>query len=93
MFCCLEIDCAYQLAAVLLGSFKHEVHDSYPVDVYISYAKSIGLAIERRVMDSPPRRPAEFWRICGDEVDTARWRMRHVTGQIRKLASAKADVA
>ena len=68
---------------------KHEVHADYSADVYISYAKSIGLAIERRVMNSTPRRPAEFWRICSEEIDVARWRMRNVTGQIRKAAATK----
>ena len=71
---------------------KHERYDEYPLEVYVSYAKSIGLAIERRCRDNPPRRPAEFWRICLDEVDVARWRMRNVTGQIRKIGSTKSDV-
>ena len=61
----------------------------FPPDMYISYAKSIGLAIERRVMNNPPRRPAEFWRICADEIDAARWRMSNVSGQIRKLGSTQ----
>ncbi len=75
-----------------MSSYKHEVHADYSVDTYVSYAKSIGLAIERRVLSNAPRRPAEFWRICREEVDVARWRMRNVTGQIRKAGSAKADV-
>lgn len=62
------------------------------VDTYIAYAKSIALEIERRVIDNPPSRPAAFWRICADEIDVARWRMRNVSGQIRKIASAKTDV-
>ena len=73
-------------------SSKHEVHPIYPVDVYLSYAKSIGLAIERRVMSNPPRRPADFWRICQAEIDVARWRMRNVTGQISKAGSTQADI-
>ena len=72
---------------------RHENHAGYSADVYLSYAKSIGLAIERRVMNSTPRRPAEFWRICEDEINVARWRMRNVTGEIRKAAIAKPDVA
>ena len=75
-----------------MASYKHEVHDSYPVDVYISYAKSIGLAIERRCMDNPPRRPADFWRICNQEIDIARWRMRRVSGQIRQMAATKPEI-
>ena len=75
-----------------MNSGKHHNHDDYPVEVYISYAKSIGLAIERRCRDNPPRRPANFWRICLEEVDVARWRMRNVTGQIRKISSAKTGV-
>ena len=76
-----------------MPSYKHEVGDQFSADVYLSYAKSIGLAIERRVMSNPPRRPAEFWRICSDEIDVARWRMRHVTGQVRKARTTKPDVA
>ena len=67
---------------------KHEDHAHYSVDIYLSYAKSIGLGIERRVMNSPPRRAADFWRMCSDEIDVARWRMRNVSGQIRKLGSS-----
>ena len=76
-----------------MTSYKHEVGDQFPVDVYLNYAKSIGLAIERRVLEEPPRRPAEFWRICQSEVNVARWRMRHVTGQVRKARTTKPDVA
>ena len=71
---------------------RHENHAGYSADVYLSYAKSIGLAIERRVMSNPPRRPAEFWRICTEEIDVARWRMRNVSGEIRKAAAAKPDI-
>ena len=71
----------------------HWEHDDYPVDCYISYARSIGLAIERAVIDNPPRRPAEFWRICDNEIKSARWRMRTVNGQIRKASSSKAKAA
>ena len=56
-------------------------------DTYIAYAKSIALAVERRVMDQAPSRPSSFWRIVDDEVTVARWRMRNVSGQIRKLGS------
>jgi len=66
---------------------KAKGYPEYSSEMYIAYAKSIGLAIERRVMDSPPRRPAEFWRICSDEINVARWRMRNVSGQIRKLGT------
>ena len=75
-----------------MSSADHSKHDSYPVDCYISYARSIGLGIERRVMDNPPRRPADFWQSVFAEVDVARWRMRNVSGQIRKLSSRKTDV-
>ena len=71
---------------------RHDREDSFSVDIYVSYAKSIGLAIERRVIDNPPRRPAEFWRMCTDEIDVARWRMRHVTGTFKKLKTVKPDV-
>lgn len=66
------------------GCTRNEYREDYPEGVYIAYAKSIGLGIERRVMDCPPGRPAEFWRMCAAEIDSARWRMRNVNGQIRK---------
>lgn len=78
--------------AMARNGYRHENHAGYSADVYLSYAKSIGLAIERRVMNSCPRRPAEFWRICTEEIDVARWRMRNVTGEIRKAAVTKPDV-
>ena len=56
-------------------------------DTYIAYAKSLAVAVERRVMDQAPSRPSHFWRIVDDEVNVARWRMRNVSGQIRKLGS------
>lgn len=76
-----------------MTSSYHHKHASYSVDVYLNYAKSIGLAIERRCMDTPPRRPADFWRICTQEIDSARWRMRKVSGQVRKLAATETDVS
>ena len=88
----LAISCAYQYGVIDLSSYRHETYTDYPVEVYANYAKSIGLAIERRVRDNPPRRPADFWRVCLSEIDVARWRMRNVTGQIRKVGTAKSDI-
>ena len=79
--------------AMARNGYRHESHPNYSADVYLSYAKSIGLAIERRVMSNTPRRPAEFWRICTEEIDVARWRMRNVSGEIRKAGAAKSNVA
>ena len=58
---------------------------NYPAEMYINYAKSIGLAIERRCMDYPPRRPADFARICRQEVDRAMTRIRTVSGTVRQM--------
>ena len=58
----------------------------YSVDTYISYAKSIGLAIERRCKDYPPHRPADFSRICRQEVDRALQRLRTVSGTISQMS-------
>ena len=54
--------------------------EDYPVELYISYTKSVALEVERMVRDNPPRRPAEFWRIFDQEINVARWRMRNVSG-------------
>lgn len=70
------------------GSNKNEFRYDYPEGMYLAYAKSIGLGIERRVMDNPPKRPAEFWRMCTAEIDTARWRMRMVNQSIKKIGDA-----
>lgn len=67
------------------GYDRNHTGADYSIDVYISYAKSIFGAIERRVIENPPRRPHDFWRICLDEIDVARWRMRNVSGQVRKV--------
>ena len=58
----------------------------YSADTYISYAKSIGLAIERRCRDFPPDRPADFSRICRQEVDNALRRLRTVGGTVRQMS-------
>ena len=58
---------------------------NYPKEMYINYAKSIGLAIERRCMDWPPRRPADFRRICEQEVNRAMDRIRTVSGTVRQM--------
>ena len=71
---------------------KWHITEDYSVDTYISYAKSIALAIERHVIDNPPKRASEFWRVVFKEVDVARWRMRNCSGQIRKIRSAQSDV-
>ena len=57
----------------------------YSVDTYISYAKSIGIAIERRCIDYPPKRPADFSRICHQEVDNAMRRLRIVSGTVNQM--------
>ena len=61
----------------------------YSVDTYISYAKSIGMAIERRCIDYPPRRPADFSRICQQEVDRAMHRLRTVGATMRQMSINK----
>ena len=60
--------------------------ENYPLQMYLSYANSIGLAIERRCKDYPPRRPADFGRICHQEVNLALHRMRTVSGTMRQMA-------
>lgn len=50
----------------------------YPPDVYISYARAMFLEVERRVIDTPPRRPAEFWRIVEKVREESRIRLRTV---------------
>ena len=51
---------------------------NYSEDVYINYARAMFLEVERRVVDTPPRRPAQFWRIIDQCRDEARIRMRAV---------------
>ena len=75
-----------------MSYFHHRDQQDYPIDMYINYARSMGLSIERAVVDNPPSRPADFWKLVETEVNVARWRMRNVTGQIRKIRAAKTDV-
>ena len=58
--------------------------EKMPVDVYLSYTRSIALEVERAVKENPPRRPAEFWRIFSQKIDEGRWRMRNVSGTFWK---------
>ena len=64
---------------------RHHIGPEYSVDTYISYAKSIGLAIERRCIDYPPKRPVDFSRICRQEVDNALRRLRTVSGTVNQM--------
>ena len=76
-----------------MSYFHHREDRDYGVDMYINYGRMIGLQIERAVVDSPPSRPADFWRMVDKEVDVARWRMRNVTGEIRKARATKSRVS
>ncbi len=55
-------------------------YPQYGVEVYVSYAHSVALGVERRCRENPPTRPAEYWRIFEQEINEARWRMRRVSG-------------
>ena len=58
------------------GPRGHHSAPNYPVDMYVTVARSLFLDVERRVLEQPPSRPAHFWRIVGDAVDHARRRVR-----------------
>lgn len=60
----------------------HYLRPDYPVDVYINYARSMFLEVERQVIENPPRRPAEFWRLVDQARDRARARLRRVQTSI-----------
>ena len=64
------------------ATVHHATAPHYPVDVYINYARSMFLEVERRVIENPPRRPAEFWRIVEQERDRARARLRLVQATV-----------
>ena len=72
-------------------SYRKPYGESLPVECYVSYTKSIALEVERAVRENPPRRPAEFWRMFDQELSTARWRMKNVSGEFWKAKSQKAD--
>ena len=65
---------------------KHWESENYGRDCYISYARSVCLAMERRLMDLEPKRSAVFWRWFAEEIDAAKYRMHTCSGQVRKLA-------
>ena len=54
---------------------NHHNHEDYSVDTYINYARSVSLAMERRMMDLKPKRAAVFWRWFEEEMQMAKWRM------------------
>ena len=67
-------------------SDKSSYHDKaphYPVDVYINYARSMFLEVERNVIENPPRRPAEFWRLVEDIQQRSAMRLRRVQATIQ----------
>ena len=67
---------------------KHSESENYGRDCYINYARSVCLAMERRLMDLEPRRSAVFWRWFDEEITIAKYRMKTVGGQVRKLGSS-----
>ena len=68
---------------------KHWKHQDYSLDTYVAYTKSVAVAMERRLLDLKPRRPAVYWRWFHEEVAIAQHRMRTVSGEIRKLSSTE----
>lgn len=66
------------------NTLKHEIRAKYPVDVYINYARSIFLDVERQVLENPPARPAEFWRKVEDATNRAKQRLRKVAAVINE---------
>lgn len=60
------------------GPKGHHTAPDYSVDVYINYARSVFLDVERRVIDNPPSRPASFWRLVDEATQRARWRMKRL---------------
>ena len=65
---------------IYANSRFHDKAPSYPVDVYIAYSRSMYQELERRVIETPPRRPAEFWRMADEVQKQVRFRMRKVSG-------------
>lgn len=59
-------------------SARHDVAPHYPVDTYINYARAMFLEVERRAIENPPRRPADFWRMVDQCRDASRARLRKV---------------
>ena len=68
---------------------KHYPDEAYGRECYVSYARSVCLAMERRLMDLEPRRSAVFWRWFDEEIALAKYRMRTVSGQIGQLGSVE----
>jgi len=56
----------------------HHNAPKYSADLYITVARSVFLEVERRVVETPPTRPAHFWRMVADSVDAARRRVRMI---------------
>ena len=86
------INWADETGGYMRGTYQDHEFVDYPIAMYLNYTQSLCLAIERRVNDEPPQRPNEYWQIVEDEVKSSRWRMRMISGGIRKLGSKPADV-
>ena len=57
---------------------RHDNAPDYSVDVYINYARAMFKEVEHRVLESPPRRPADFWRMVEQCRNESRARMRRL---------------
>ena len=68
---------------------QHWRSEAYGRDCYISYARSVCLAMERRLMDLEPSRAAVFWRWFDEEITIAKYRMKTVSGKVRELGAVK----
>lgn len=68
---------------------QHWKSEAYGRECYVSYTKSVCLAMERRLMDLTPRRSAIFWRWFDEEIAIAKHRMKMVSGQISQLGSVE----
>jgi len=63
----------------------------YPQEMYLSYARSIHLEVERRVRGKEQMTPSEFGNICRWETDRAMKRMIAVTGTVKRAAVSEED--
>jgi hypothetical protein len=65
----------------------------YPKEMYVAYARSVSLAMERRLMDLVPENDYVFWEWFIDEINYGRHRMKMISTQVRKGGSLEGSRA
>lgn len=74
-----------------MDEIKEAKRKGYPAEMYVSYARSVSLAMERRLLDLVPENDYVFWEWFIDEVNIGRERMRVISRTVREGKTLKSN--